>query len=319
MFRVCQAHFVKDGLAAMLCSKWTASKHDLLSQVREGKVSKLYCSPKFDGIRCVATLKGLYSRNRLKFDSCTHVHDDVCKLLKTPYLGFDPAKIMLDGELFFMGKDLPFEKIVSAVKKTSKHITPQDVKLQNKIKYHIFDMNLTADHFRKMPYIERMYHIQQMLKNAEKKGSLKNHCLLSVPIRSFRTQDELDNQLEGYLDRGMEGIVVRTPGGLYEPGKRSKGLMKYVPMMEEEFDIYDVKPGAGKFKGSLGSLCCVTSTGKKFFANPAVDEDMRKEWWKKRKNLIGKKATVKFTRYTVHGVPRFPSAKSIRNAGNKRV
>mmetsp|Transcript_10719 Transcript_10719/g.16149 ORF Transcript_10719/g.16149 Transcript_10719/m.16149 type:complete len:319 (-) Transcript_10719:27-983(-) len=318
MFRACRPYYVKEGLAAMLCTKWLANKHELLSQVKQGKVPKLYCSPKLDGIRCVATLKGLYSRNRLKFDSCKHVHDDVCKLLNTPYRNFHPSKVMLDGELYFTGPSLPFEKIVSAVKKTQKHATKQDIALQRKIKYHIFDL-APVDSIKKMTYIERMFHLQQMIKNAESKGVLRAHSLVPVPIRSFKTQDELDNHLEGYLGRGMEGIVVRTPNGLYEPGKRSKDIMKYVRHLEDEFDIFDVKPGTGKFKGSLGALCCVTSQGKKFCANPAVDEAMRKDWWKNRKNLIGKKATVRFTRFTTNGVPRFPCAKSIRNAGNKRV
>ena len=316
MFGFSKVSLIKDGLPAMLCSKWVDSKSFLLSQVHHGSVKKLYCSPKLDGIRCVATLNGLYSRNRLKFDSCKHIHADVCSLLKTKYGDFEPHKVTLDGELFFSGKDLPFEKIVSAVKTTSKHATEADLKLQGKIKYHIFDMAV-AGRMHNMTYVERMFHLQRMLKNAESK--LVSRSLALVPVRSFKTQDELDDHLEGYLDRGMEGIVVRTPHGMYEPGARSKGIMKYVPMLEEEFDIYDVKPGEGKFKGSLGSLCCVTSKGKKFFANPGVDMEMRKQWWKSRKNLIGKKATVRFTRYTTNGVPRFPLAKSIRNAGNKRV
>ena len=316
MLQLTRVSLLKDGISAMLCSKWLDSKEDLLSQINQGTMGKLYCSPKLDGIRCVATLKGLFSRNRLKFDSCRHVHADVCRLLLTRYRDFNPKKITLDGELFFSGKDLPFEKIVSAVKTTAKNATNSDLKLQSKIKYHIFDM-VVAGRVKSMPYIERMFHLQQMLKNASTK--MPRHSLTLVPVRSFKTQDELDSHLEGYLDRGMEGIVVRTPLGMYEPGKRSKGIMKYVPMMEEEFDIYDVKPGQGKFKGSLGSLCCVTVKGKKFFANPGVDEEMRKKWWKGRRSLIGKKATVRFTRYTAQGVPRFPLAKSIRNAGNKRV
>ena len=112
---------------------------------------------------------------------------------------------------------------------------------------------------------------------------------------------------------------MRTPIGRYEPGKRSGDLMKYVPVMEEEFDVYDAKQGKGKFKGTLGSFVCVTSEGKKFCANPGVDEDMRRYWWTKRKELVGKKVTVRFQRYTAAGIPRFPSAKSIRNFMRMRV
>ena len=290
-------------LQAMLAKKWL----DYSDRFLDGKTS-LYCSPKLDGIRCVGMTHGLYSRNKKRFQSCSHVHEEIVRVLKA--MRGDYA---LDGELYIDKGDLDgacFERIVSAVKTTHEHATHEDYALQRRVRYHVFDL-IDVNHPSRMPFAERL----EMLKEYVPKGGI----VKAVPYHKFCTQEQLDDHLEMYLEQGMEGLVIRPPQGLYMPGKRTMDVLKYVPTMEEEFDIFDTTEGKGKFAGTLGALTCVTKKGKMFQVNPGVADSVRLQWWKDRHKLIGKKATVKFQRYTEAGVPRFGSAKSIRNFMKMRV
>ena len=288
---------------AMLAHKWL----DYQSRLLDGKTD-YFCSPKYDGIRCVATSEGLFSRSNKKFQSCTHVLEDVQGMLKAVR---GSQKYAIDGELYMNGGNACFERIVSAVKTTHVHATNEDYALQKKIQFHVFDV-IDLNSPCLMPFTKRLELLKEITQHSTGVSRL-------VPYVKFKTQDKLDEKLKRYVSDGCEGLVVRTPTGLYAPGKRSADLLKYVPVMDAEFDCFAACEGIGKFKGTLGSLTCLTAKGKKFQVNPGVDDSVRKLWWKRRSELIGKKVTVKFQRYTEQGIPRFASAKSIRNFMKMRV
>eukprot|EP00760_Papus_ankaliazontas_P004475 PhM_4_TR11911/c0_g1_i1/m.80102/K10747/LIG1; DNA ligase 1 len=275
-----------------------------------GACSHVLCSPKLDGFRCVGMRRGLYSRNCVRFNSCGQIRDAVQQVLtKRAYAG---RRLVLDGELFSESKDVCFERILTALKKSEQNCSADDVKLQQELRYHVFDI-IDLDDPEALPFTERNKIVQDII-SADNTG-----LLVPVPQYRAKTELELENHMDMFLSQSFEGLVARVPDGKYEIGKRSHKLLKYVPIVESEFDVYAVKEGEGKFSGTVGALCCTTPLGKKFSASPGVDDATRRFWWDNRRALVGKKVTVQYQRLGAGGLPRFPIAKAIRNFMRMRV
>jgi DNA ligase-1 len=110
-----------------------------------------------------------------------------------------------------------------------------------------------------------------------------------------------------YVEQGYEGQMIRTSGdkSLYE-SKRSKSLLKHKSFIDEEYIILDIVEGEGNKTDMVGSFVFKSKTGHIFNASPKYNWDECKELWKKRQELLGKSATVKYFNLTPDGVPRFP-------------
>ena len=70
-----------------------------------------YIQPKLDGIRCLFTADGAYSRNNKKFMNLKHI-----EMALKPFFEQHPD-VVLDGELYNHKLKHDFEKIVSLVRK----------------------------------------------------------------------------------------------------------------------------------------------------------------------------------------------------------
>ena len=71
-----------------------------------------FIQPKLDGVRCLFTAKGAFSRANNQFMNVDHIE----QALK-PFFAKNPTAI-LDGELYNHGLKDDFEKIISIVRKT---------------------------------------------------------------------------------------------------------------------------------------------------------------------------------------------------------
>ena len=71
-----------------------------------------YIQPKLDGVRCVFTKDGAYSRTGKEFKNVDHIKKDL-KVVFNRY-----PNLILDGELYNHGLKDDFEKIISLVRKT---------------------------------------------------------------------------------------------------------------------------------------------------------------------------------------------------------
>ena len=94
---------------------------------------EVYSQPKLDGIRCIATINGLWSRQGKPFVSCPHIVESLKPLFeKCPTL-------ILDGELYNHALKEDFNSITSSVKKLKP--TEEDLReCADKIQYHVYDM-----------------------------------------------------------------------------------------------------------------------------------------------------------------------------------
>jgi DNA ligase-1 len=261
----------------MLATKW---------EDRKAKIKyPIFSQPKLDGIRCIVTEEGMFTRNGKEILSAPHIRESLEDLFKQ-----DPD-LILDGELYADKYANDFNKIVSLVKKTKP--TKEDLE-QSKlnIEYHIYDLpSLDAN------FIDRIWDLQSM-----EYSFIGTRCKL-VPTYILYSEQEVQQKYEEYIEEGYEGQMLRTDG-LYE-NKRSKNLMKHKSFQDQEFTILGIFEGEGNKTGTVGYMTFEIE-GKPFKSNVKCTREEGAQIWNNREKLIGKTATVKYFELTPAGIPRFP-------------
>ena len=249
-------------------------------------VYPVYSQPKLDGIRCIVRADGMWSRNGKKIISAPHIYESLKPLFETN------PDLIFDGELYADKFANDFNAICSLVKKTKP--TSEDLaKSKEQIQYHIYDLPSHGGKF-----IDR-FNMLLFLNLPE--------CCVIVSTTHLHDEDMINEQHALYVEQGYEGQMIRTSGdkSLYE-SKRSKSLLKHKSFIDEEYTILDIVEGEGNKTGMVGSFVFKSKTGHIFNASPKYNWDECKELWKKRQELLGKSATVKYFNLTPDGVPRFP-------------
>lgn len=247
--------------------------------------------PKLDGIRCIVTKDGMFSRNGKAIISAPHIRENLEKFFK------DYPNAILDGELYCDKFANDFNKICSLVKRTK----PTDEELEESadhIEYWVYD----APKIGILDQSDSFYRRYELLSDALTKR--KYISIVVVTTLKVNNEKELTQAYEMYMEQGYEGQMVRLDRA-YE-NKRSKHLLKRKEFMDAEFIIKGVKEGEGNRKGTAGYMEFVNVQGKYFKSNIKGDFGYLKELYKQRDELIGKKATIKFFNYTPDNVPRFP-------------
>ena len=264
----------------MLASKWEDSKDKITYPI--------YSQAKLDGIRCIVTSEGMFSRNGKAIISAPHIFDSLKPLFKTN------PDLIFDGELYADKFANDFNKIVSLVKKTKP--TDADLKESKKnIEYHIYDLPSSDKNF-----VHRAYDLGILF---ETRSELHPHCKL-VDTRKVEDENSVMEQYELLVDAGYEGQILRLDKK-YE-NKRSKFLLKHKSFIDEEYTIVDVCEGEGNKTNMVGYMTFETADGKPFKSNVKATFEESEEMFRNRKQLIGKQATIKYFNLTPDGIPRFP-------------
>ena len=259
----------------MLAAKW----EDCRAKIEY----PIYSQPKLDGIRCILTKEGMFSRNGKPIVSAPHIFESMKHLFDAnPNLTFD-------GELYADKFANDFNKIVSLVRKSKPTQSDLDT-CKNVIKYHIYDLPSNNGTF-----VERM----DELKTIE----LSDACVLVV-TDWLLSEDEVMEFYGKYVDEGYEGQMLRT-NGLYE-NKRSKTLLKHKTFVDEEYTILDICEGEGKRTGTCGYMVFETKEGKRFHSSVKGTFQYTTKVFENKDTLIGKEATIKYFNLTPDGIPRFP-------------
>ena len=265
----------------MLASKWEDSK-DKISY-------PIFSQPKLDGIRCIVTKDGMFSRNGKPIISAPHI----LRSLKHVFSAY--PNLILDGELYADKFANDFNKIVSLVKKTKP--TEDDLfESQRNIQYWIYDIPSENTNFG-----ERCSTLDELF-DAELE-SFEKHCVL-VDTHTCNTESAVMELYEEYVEQGYEGQMLRLDRE-YE-NKRSKSLMKHKSFIDEEYTILDIVEGEGNRTGTAGYMVFETENGDRFKSNVKGSWEETAEMLKNKKKLIGKSATIKYFNLTPAGIPRFP-------------
>ena len=113
----------QENIKAMLAHKYNEDKADYPA----------FIQPKLDGVRCLFTAKGAFSRANNQFMNVEHIE----QALK-PFFAKNPTAI-LDGELYNHGLKDDFEKIISLVKKR-KPTDADKAEAKELVQYHMYDV-----------------------------------------------------------------------------------------------------------------------------------------------------------------------------------
>jgi DNA ligase-1 len=262
----------------MLASKWEDSKDKITYPI--------YSQPKLDGIRCIVTSEGMFSRNGKPIISAPHIREGLQPLFD------ENPDLIFDGELYADKFANDFNKIVSLVKKTKP--TDADLKESKKnIEYHIYDLPSAGGTFENRFFnnLIKMY------------DTLPKYCVL-VKTMVCRNENEVNILYGDCVEEGYEGQMLRL-NKEYE-NKRSKSLMKHKSFVDEEYTILDIVEGEGNRTGTAGYMVFESENGDRFKSNVKGTWEETAEMLKNKKKLIGKQATIKYFNLTPAGIPRFP-------------
>ena len=272
----------------------------------------LIVQPKLDGLRCRVEIGpnklSLKSSEDEPITTVPHIADDLislCSLLE------EGQEIELDGELYTHGMSLnEIQSLVSSNK---------NLKNTSKIQLHLFDVIALEEMKTRVAILRSLIIPSDNIK-----------LVPTIIIKS--SVEDIFSFLDSCMSTGYEGIIVRHPNALYER-KRSRWMMKYKPHQQDDYIIVgysqEIDKDGNLKPDSLGRLICTadlrydesltgfftpkSSLPPTFFGvGSGLTDSDRKELWRHREELIGRRVTIKYQSISPKGkVPRHGVYKSI--------
>lgn len=255
----------------------------------------IYIQPKLNGHRAMYDCKSntFYSRGGEEVTSMAHIQ----KVLNT---FTKKEKITLDGELYSHG--IPLQTQSSWIRKYH----PGD---SEKIRYNVYDI-IVAEDFD-MSQEKRLDHLGKFFS----KYKLFFKDLIVKVDTDYINESGISNKVDEYIKLGYEGGIVRLPSGKYEPGHRSRSLIKQKRFKDAEWLVKDIYEGASiKINGEDQTATCILCTGTcgDFEVTAPGTRADHKEILKNKRNYIGKMLTIKYYDMTKDGKPFHPVALQFR-------
>ena len=243
----------------------------------------VYISPKLDGENRMAFTgneEGTEEEQKVQWYTRQNV-DDVVQTCIMNELEQLPKNFYLNVEVYKHGESR--QKIVSLASQED-----------SDLKAYVFDMFQDPN----TPYEERRKLIEKYIPKDKFK------CLIPVESELVYTEKDIENMHNKYVEEGYEGAVIRLPKGIYQGGKRSMEVLKYVTFHSKEFLIVGYEDGVGSDKGVL-KLCLETEDGIKFKTATfkGYTKDDLKEMYLKGDSYVGQYATVYYACTTELGLP----------------
>lgn len=258
--------------------------------------------PKFDGIRCIADVNGLWTRQGQPITAVPHLH----AVLAAAFEKYPDA--IFDGELYNHDLREDFGAISSIVRK--KNPTVEQLELAEKVmQYHIYDLvSGTGDRS------ERKRQAWDILHDTDVPlGWI--HIVMGKRIES---EVQLKQEYGEAIGNGYEGGIFAPDGYKYELGRRSKGLLKMKDFITKEFKLLRLEEGKGNWAGAIKRAILQNDEGEcgefgagirgSYAAGVALLGETAR---------INEKstATVRFFMRSPDGVPRFPVVVDIQLDG----
>ena len=255
----------------------------------------VYIQPKLDGVRCVITKDGAFSRTGKQFKNIAHI-----ELSLKSFFDQQPD-VILDGELYNHDLKDDFEKIISLVRK-QKPTDDDRLDAKNLTQFHCYDY---FDGVQYDSYKTRMNNLVT--------SDIYNYCVRYVPAKLVDSYNYARTLHKQYLDEGYEGSIIRLDG-LYKHG-RSYDLMKFKDFSDTEATIVGYEVGKGKRSGTLGKFIMLDDEGVQFGCPPGKGYTYKDlaHMLTNVQDYIGKRATFTYFQRTQAGSYRHPLYKAIRN------
>jgi DNA ligase 1 len=267
----------------------------------------MFIQPKLDGHRCIAHVSQgsvtLFSRKGEEITTMEHIKEDLRVILKEMTLQYDV--VLIDGELFTTSTD--FDGIASAVR--GKKEKEGSAAARGAMQYHIYDVYVPSR--PELVYSDRWAILSTELSVGAKRVTGREWSLCQVETLQLDNIANLDPFASDCVSRGYEGAMLRI-NQPYEPGKRSKTLLKVKTFIDAEFEVIDSQPGIGPY-ADKAVFTCLMESGEKFTVTSPGTHEEKRLYLADREKWIGKKLTVKYFGLTPDGIPRFPVAKCFRD------
>ena len=271
----------------MLAHKFDNSRVDWSSQ-------NVYIQPKLDGVRCVFTKDGAFSRTGKKFMNVKHI-----ELALESFFEQHP-NIVLDGELYNHKLKRDFEKIISLVRKQKPTDTDR-LDAQHLVQFHCYD------------YIDDRYDSYATRRDQLICSDIYDAQIKFVLAKRVYSYDEARELHATYLSEGYEGSIIRLDG-VYKHG-RSYDLMKFKDFSDTEATIIGYEVGKGKRSGTLGKFIMLDDEVVQFGCPPGKGYTYKDlaDMLTNIQDYIGRRATFTYFQRTQAGSYRHPLYKAIRN------
>ena len=293
---------IKRPMLAVSCGPLDALKYPVL------------CSPKLDGIRCLAMNGSVVSRT-LKPIPNEYIRNTLLDVMSSEVLG----RYILDGELM-VGES--FQACTSGI---------MSWKGQPDFSYHVFDCIKVVDGCAVLdePFNFRLARLVELLGTGMCSGPLS-----LVPHYVAADADGVGLLEDSFLGTGYEGLMIRSVDGAYKLGRstlREGGLLKLKRFVDAEAEIVGVEEMQHNMNeatvdargltvrssclegqvgaGTLGKFLvrdCASGVAFAIGTGVGLTAELRASLWAERDSLIGR--LVKY-RYQPHGVkdaPRCP-------------
>lgn len=247
---------------------------------------------KYNGICCVATKNGCFTRKGEKFFSIKHIEESL-----SPFFEKYPNSF-LHGELFNDEYRESLNEIVKLCRKTV-NITKDDLeKSKNLIEFYIYDGCIIEEKLdQSKPYNLRKDWIDSnIIENYE-------YCT-KVETSIIESKSHLDEIFKQKIDRGDEGLIIRKMNMKYEH-KRSKNLLKYKPIDSDEMTILGVKEGSGNWAGKAKIITVKTKENLIFDATFKGNMQQAEDFLLNSNDWIGKIVTISYFGKTGLGCPQY--------------
>lgn len=244
--------------------------------------------PKLDGFRCIITSEGAFTRTGEPVLTVPHILESLSPLFE------HAPKTMLDGELYNHEFAHDFNELASILRK-QKPTKEQLERSKEVVQFHCYDLPSVPDE----DYVERSRCISLLL------TKFPTPYVKEVPWYEVGSHAEVKKLMEGFLQSGYEGGMIRIVKGEYEGFTRSKYLLKYKHFVDEEFEIVNIVSGNGSWAEYAKSVTIRLDDGQLCDAGIKGDFAFAKKLLVARDNLIGKEVTVKYFAKTPDGLLRF--------------
>lgn len=260
---------------------------------------------KYNGGRVIASRHGLFSRKGEKYISIPHIEEALAPFFKK----FPDA--ILDGEGFNYPLREKLNEIMKLLRKTV-HVEPADLaKSKDLIRYYIYDGYGFAGITQNDCYTKRKAAIDNAF-FAKCFAPRYVNVVDKVPTWYVKSEAELQKLYQSFLQDKQEGAILRITGEAYQ-NKRSKFLLKYKPIDDDEFKVISVQDGKGKFANRVSTVTCQRVDGKLFKDGTnffdATFKGTAEEavaCWKIKDSLMNKVVTIYYNGFSGYLKPNYP-------------
>ena len=265
---------------------------------------QVFIQRKLDGVRCLFTKDGAFSRTGKPFKNVQHLENQLA------YFFEKNPDIVLDGELYNHALKDDFEKIISLVRK-QKPTDEDRGEASALVQFWCYDL-LSQDSYNtieQLDYAARM----SMLTNIFDVYDLGPTNAVLVKTREVESMEEARIVHEQNLAEGFEGSIIRLNKPYQQ--KRSYHLQKFKDFHDTEATIIDYVEGKGKRTGTLGKFIMRDEMGIQFGCPPGKGftyKDLA-NILDNIEDYIGKVATFTYFERTKMNSYRHPQFKCLRD------